>query len=307
MADFTQVMTGTAEVDDSIIEEFEAQFLLAQTEQGVADQFVSWRKDIGAKSISIPKYEHLSLAVTPLTEKEDVASEALVDTEILFTPKEYGNVVTTTKLANLQTGGKADLAAARLVGVNAGRTQNRLALIAMDASANVLYGDGTSVDTVTAGGIMAPSLMGKAYNALARENSIGVANGDFVMLAHDDVIQDLREGSSAGTWQDISKYSGTLANEILRNEVGMFKGFRVIRENLATKETNIGGVEVYTSYFMGYNALGKAMSQEVMVKLTGPFDKLGRFVNVGWHGVLEYGIVEEKALVIAKTASSVNA
>lgn len=306
MADFTQVMTGSAQVDDSIIEEFEAQFLLSQAEQGVADQFVSWRKDIGAKSISIPKYDHLSLATTPLVEKEDVDSEALTDTEILFTPKEYGNVVTTTKLANLQTGGKADLAAARLVGINAGRTQNRLALIAMDSASQVVYGDGTSLATITAAGIMAPSIMGKAYNLLARKNSIGVVNGDFVMIAHDDVIHDLREGTAAGTWQDVHKYA--IPSEILRNEVGMYKGFRVIRDNLSTITPDNGaGVQVYNSYFMGYNCLGKAMSQEVMVKLTGPFDKLGRFVNVGWHGVLEYGIVEEDALVLAQTASSLNA
>lgn len=305
MADFTQVMTGTAEIDNSIIEEFEAQFLLAQAEQGVTDQFVSWRKDIGAKSISIPKYDHLSLATTPLLEKEDVESEALSDTEILFTPKEYGNVVTTTKLANLQSGGKADLAAARLVGINAGRTQNRLAMIAMDGASQKIYGDGTDFDSVTIAGVMSPSLMGKAYNALARENSIGVANGDFVMIAHDDVIHDLREGTSAGTWQDVHKYA--IPSEILKNEVGMYKGFRVIRDNLSTQASNIGGVQVYNSYFMGYNALGKAMSQEVMVKLTGPFDKLGRFVNVGWHGVLEYGIVEEKALVVAQTSASLNA
>jgi len=305
MADFTQVLTGTAQVDDSIIQEFEAQFLLSQAEQGVADQFVSWRKDIGAKSISIPKYDHLALATTPLNEREDVESEALSDTEILFTPSEYGNVVTTTKLANLQTGGKADLAAARLVGINAGRTQNRLALIAMDGASQVLFGDGANFDAITQAGIMSPSIMGAAYNKLARKNSIGVVNGDFVMIAHDDVIHDLREGTAAGTWQDVHKYA--IPSEILKNEVGMYKGFRVIRDNLSTIASNVGDVQVYNSYFMGYNALGKAMSQEVMVRLTGPFDKLGRFVNVGWHGVLQYGIVEQDALVIARTASSLNA
>jgi N4-gp56 family major capsid protein len=305
MADFTQVMTGTAQVDDSIILEFEAQFLLAQAEQGVADQFVSWKKDIGAKSISIPKYDHLALATTPLNEKEDVDSEALSDTDVLFTPAEYGNVVTTTKLANLQTGGKADLAAARLVGINAGRTQNRLALIAADGSSQVIFGDGTTFDTVTQAGIMSPTIMGKAFNLLARKNSVGLVNGDYIMIAHDDVIHDLREGTASGTWQDVHKYA--LPSEVLRNEVGMYKGFRVIRDNLSTIAANVGSVQVYNSYFMGFNALGKAMSQEVMVKLTGPFDKLGRFVNVGWHGVMQYGIVENDALVVARTASSLNA
>lgn len=308
MADFTTVMTGTAQLDESNIQEFESSFLLALSEQGVMDQFASYRRDLGAKSISIPKYEQLGLATSVLLEREDVTSEAMSDSEIVLTPVEHGNVVTTTKLSNLQSGGKTDVAAARIVGINAGRSVNRLAMLACDAGTNIIFpGAVASEAALVAGNIMDASLMGKAYNKLSRSNVQGLpqAAGEYVVIMHDDVIHDIREGNAAGTWQDVHKYARP--EEILRNEVGMYKGFRVIRDNLSTINVDGGAaaVDSYYSYFMGFNAFGKAVSQDVKATITGPFDKLGRFMNIGWHGVFKYKIIEPQALWIAKSASSV--
>ena len=309
MAEFTTVMTGTAEVDDSIIEEFEQQFLVAYAQEQVMEPFVSYKRDIGAKSIDIPKYNQLALATTPLVEKEDPASEALVDSKVNLQPLEYGNVVTTTKLANLQTGGKADRAAARMVGINMGRTQDKLALLAADASTNIIYGgNATSTITIDATDVMAAATMNAAYNKLARASVPGLANGDYIAIMHDDVIHDIRDGSGAGTWQDVHKYA--LPDSVLRNEVGMFRGFRVIRDNHATVSVDAGAggtVDVYKSYFMGFNALGKAVGQEPGMVISGPFDKLQRFVNMGWLGCFKYGIIEPDALWIVESASSVGA
>lgn len=304
---FTINLSGTAQVDDSIVKEFDAEFRVALAEQGSASQFASIKKDFEAESISLPKYDQLSLATTPLDEVEDVDSEAMADSKVIVTPKEYGNVVTTTKLASLQTKGMADRAAARLVGINAGRTENKLALLSMDASTNVIYASGTDRASTVAGDIMTGSLMGQAYNKLARANALGVANGDFVMIAHDDVIHDIREASGAGTWLDVHKYA--LPEQALRNEVGMYKGFRVVRDNLSTIHVDGGaaGVDVYNSYFVGMNAFGAGFSMPISMRATGPFDKLARFVNLGWHGVFEYKIVEQDALWVIESASSVGA
>lgn len=290
--DFTLNMSGTVEVDDSIVKEYAAEFRVALAEQGVGAQFASLKTEIGGESISMPKYDQLGLAITPLTEKEDVESEALSDSKVIIMPEEYGKAVTTTKLASLQTRGMSDSAAARVVGINAGRTENRLALLAMDASTNVFNAGNTQTD------IMTGSIMGKMYNRMARANAVGVANGEFVMIAHDDVIHDIRE---SGAWVDAHKYA--LPNELLRNEVGMYKGFRVVRDNLSTV-ADVSGVDVYNSYFVGFNAYGKATSQPIGMTATGPFDKLARFINLGWYGVFNYKIIEQQALWVAQTASS---
>jgi len=305
---FTLNLSGTAEVDDSIREEFDTEFRLAFAEQGVASQFATIMRDIGSKSISLPKYDQLELAITPLQEKEDVTSEAMSDSAIIIIPQEYGNVVTTTKLASLQSGGMADRAAARLVGINAGRTKNKLATLAMDLGTNVLIADGKAVIAdLEATSTMDGSLLGKAFNRLARTNVPGLSGGDYFLIAHDDVIQDIREQSGANSWIDANKYS--LPENLMRNEVGMYKGFRVVRDNFSTiiVDGGVGTVNVYHSYAVGFNALGYAVSQEVEMKATGPFDKLARFVNLGWHGCMNYKIVEQEALVVIKSASSVGA
>ena len=91
---------------------------------------------------------------------------------------------------------------------------------------------------------------------------------------------------------------------LLRNEVGMYKGVRVIKDNLTTIRTNIGGVDVYESHFLGFNALGVGVSMPIEMRATGPYDKLNRFVNMGWYGVMKYQIIEEQALISVVSASS---
>lgn len=306
---FTLNMTGTPEVPNSIREEYDSEFRVAFAEQGSASQLASLRRDIGAKLINLPKYDQLALATTPLDEDEDVTSEALVDSKVQITPAEYGNVVTTTKLASLQTGGMVDRAAARMVGINAGRTQNKLAILAMDASTNILYPGAIVADAgITASDTMDASLLGLAYNKLARKNVPGLQGNDYFLVAHDDVIHDIREQSGANSWLDTHKYA--LPEAILRNEVGMYKGFRVIRDNLSTIDADAGDggtVDVYYSYAVGFNALGLAVSEDIGMVATGPFDKLNRFVNMGWKGTFNFKIVESDALVVIRSASSVGA
>ena len=302
---FTINLSGTAQVDDSIRSEFDAEFRVALAEQGAAAQFASIKKDFEAESISLPKYDQLALAVTPLVEEDDVDSEAMVDSKVLVNPKEYGKVVTTTKLASLQTAGMADRAAARLVGINAGRTDNRLAILALDASTNVIYSNAGGRAAITPADIMTGTLMGTAFNKLARKEAIGIANGDYVMLAHDDVIHDLREATGAASWVDVNKYS--LPENALRNEVGMYKGLRVVRDNLTTILADAGDAttDVYVSHVIAFNAFGKGTSMDIEMRATGPYDKLNRFVNLGWYGVFEYKIVEQDALWSIESASSV--
>lgn len=302
---FTTVLTTTTSVDDSIVLAFDQSFLIEASQNNVMDQFVSYKAEIGAKSIQFPIFSGLPKAITPLTEGDDVTSVALADAPVLITPAEYGLAVTTTNLANLQTGGKADMAAAEQVGRSMGETTNQLACLALDASTNVIFAGGKTEATLLATDVIDGALLGKAYNKLSRSN-IGKFDGrSYIMIAHDDVVHDLRNDTAAGSWQDVAKYAQP--DTVFKNEVGMYKGFRVIINNDATKvdQTGAGLIDMYNTYFIGKNALGLAVSQEPKATATGPFDKLGRFVNLGWHGTFQYKIVDPKAVWVAKTASSV--
>lgn len=303
---FTTNLSGVTEVDDSIILAYDQAYLVACGQDNVMDQFVSRKTQIGAKSIALPKYARLAAATTPLVETDDVTSAAISDTGKVLIPAEYGNVVTKTNLASLQTGGTIDLAAAQLVGMNHGLTMDQLAINAMDASTNTYIIGGTAAGSVTSGQVASDVYLNYFYNKLARA-SVPMINGSYVMVAHDDVIADLRAATGAGSWVDVSKYA--TPETVLKNEVGMYKGFRVVRDNNATyaDQTGAGTVDLYNSYFFGFNALGKATSQEGRMVATGPFDKLNRFVNLGWYEVSMFGIIDQDALWVGQCASSVGA
>jgi N4-gp56 family major capsid protein len=301
---FVANMTGTTQLDDSIVLAFEQSFMIANGQNNVMDQLAQYNSSIGAKSIQMTKYARLALATTPLTEDEDAGRVTLSDSQILFTPAEYGNVVTRTNLASLQTGGKADLAAAQIVGLNAGATMDKLAVLALSASANILFPGAASEATLAAGDVCDAAFLNKVYNKLARAN-VPTIGGAYVAVLHDDQIHDLRAASGAGSWQDVVKYTDALTP--LANEVGMFKGFRIVRNNnvVFADQAGAGTVDMYSGLFLGANALGKAESQAMSLRVTGPFDALGRFVNVGWYTVAKYGIVDTEAVFVGNTASSV--
>jgi N4-gp56 family major capsid protein len=304
---FTLNLSGTSQVDDSIILAFDQQFIVAAAQEQVMDQFASYKASIGAKSIEFPKYAQLALATTPLDEVEDVTSEAMSDQQIIITPAEYGKVVTTTKLASLQTGGKADLAAARLVGLNMGRTLDKLAILALEGSSNVSTVDGGAESALTAGDVMTVSYLNKLYNKLSRSSIAPLSDGLYVAVMHSDCIHDLIDSAGTGSWQDINKYARP--ETVLMNEVGMVAGFKIVRNNHITISADAGdaAVDTYKTIAMGFNALGKAVSSEPKMVLSGPFDKLSRFVNIGFFACLNYGIVDQDALHVGITASSVGA
>lgn len=306
MADFTTTMTTTSTIDDSIVLAYDQQFLIAVGQENVMDSLVQHQVDIGAKSIQMTKYSRLGLATTPLTETEDLTSVAVADSQILLTPVEYGNVVTKTSLASLQSGGKIDLAIPQLVGINAAATTDKLAVLALDAASNGYVVGGKAAADVLSTDVANRTFFNYFYNKLARAN-VQKFNGDYIAVCHDDVIADLRADTTTGSWIDVNKYSNL--TEIVNGEVGMFAGFRVVRNNQATyaDQTGAGTVDLYNCYFMGANALGKATSRPLGMTFTGPFDKLGRFVNVGWYGVFQYKIIDTDAVWLGKCASSVGA
>jgi N4-gp56 family major capsid protein len=302
---FLSNMTDTTAVDNSIQLAYDAGFLVATGQANVLDQFVEYRADIGAKSIEFPRYSRLALATTPLTETDDVTPVAMSDSQVILTPAEYGAAVVTTALADIQTGGKSGLGAVRLAGINMGQTRNRLATAALEASSNsFIAGTAGTEAGLAAGDIMSGVILNKVYNKLSRANVDPLADGMYVALMHDDVMHDLRAESG---WVDVAKYADAVS--VLKNEVGMYKGFRIVRNNDAAfaDQSGAGTVDMYKSSFLGFNGLGLAVSKEPRLIIKPTNDLLNRFMSVGWHGVFQYKIVEPNAVWTVGTASSVGA
>lgn len=268
-------MTGSTELDNSLILAFDQGFIVAAGQDEILEQFASYKADIGAKSIQMPKYSRLTVSTTPLGQYSEAGATQMADAPIILTPQEYGKVVTTTSLLSLQSGGKADLAAASVVGTNMGMTMDALALQALNLSAN------KTVAAITG------ATLDASYTKLAAK-SIQMINGAYVALVNAAGEAQLRNESG---FIEVAKYG--VAETVLKNEIGFYKGHKIVRHN---------GVAAGTVFSLGFNAFGKAVSHNPELRLTGPFDDLGRFVNVGWYGVVAYSLIDTDAVEVIVVA-----
>jgi len=303
---FTTGMTTTAQVDDSIKLAFGQSFIIAAGQLSNIDAVVTVKEQLFAKSIQFPKYTRLTVDDSALTEDTDPDSTAVADAAVLITPREFGQTVQRTKLASIQTGGMLDSALPVLVGLAAGEKNDRVALTVMKAGTNTITANNVTYTSLAATDVMSRTMLNAAYNKLSR-NSVQKINGSYWAILHDDVIHDLRADATASSWTDVNKYSDPTT--ALSNEVGMMGGFRILRNNFCqiVADEGAGSVDNYYSYFLGFNGLGKAVSEPTGMSITGPFDKLGRYVNVGYYGVYDFSIVDTAACVKGISASSVGA
>jgi hypothetical protein len=102
----------------------------------------------------------------------------------------------------------------------------------------------------------------------------------------------------------VSQYSDLTS--VLRNEIGMFKGIRWLRDANCTVESDVNGkVDGYYVAVVGQNALGYGISLEPRIVITGPHDSLGRFLNIGWYGIFDFSVVDTDNMVLGRVASSI--
>jgi N4-gp56 family major capsid protein len=141
------------------------------------------------------------------------------------------------------------------------------------------------------------------YNKLRRSN----IPGPYFAVGHPDVMYDLKAGTAANNWTEVLKY--TNAGGVFANQIQSYGGFGWIESSNITINTDAGNgnVDTYHTIFMGYNALGLAVSASVPLTTTliGGTDKLDRFLHIGWKAILAYGIVDTNAVWLLTSASTV--
>lgn len=297
---YTVNITGSTELDSGLVTAFYKGFLLSAYQENIFDSFVSLKERQMAKSIEFTKYANLDPATTELDQYEDVTSSVMSDDKVVITPKEYGKVVTRTLLSNFQSGGKVDLAAAKVVGINMSRSTDLLCInsIMNDANLDERFAfdtSKTSINALTNTNVLTAAQLNKAYNVMARKNIIPFEGGSYVALMHDDLIAQIRSETGAGGWVDVNKYSNPTA--IFKNEVGSMHGMRIVRDNNMPLTDNTASKTCSPIIVLGQNALAKGISVEPHLTITGPFDKLGRFLNIGQYGIFNYGVIDTESVL----------
>ena len=303
-------ITRSADVPNSVITEYDTEFLLGFTDERPIEIAVTYARQLRGGTWSTPVYDPLAVDTTAikLTDGVDPDAERISDKKITFTPEEFGKVVANTEFASLTTAGMIDRAAARLVGIHAGQSQTRLIFEAADEAdaAHTIRPSGVANRAATtAANIMDTATLRTAYNKIASVPAPVVpAAGRYLLVVHQDVADDIKKDTSAGGFIDVLKY--TSPETILSNEIGMIAGFRVIVNNNITLHADGGAsnVDVYTSYVLGGLGIAIANLQGVQMRATPPVDGLGRFYRLGWYGVFQYKIAMADSVWKIETASS---
>lgn len=292
--------TGAAVLDDSVVTEWTQGVELFYNESQSIRTFADQQQFDAVKTWKFPLYPEIPGDVTELVELDDATSYQYSDSSISITPIEQGKVVTKTGLQSFQTGGRVDRALARALGVQMRRSDTLLGLTKLAAGTNIIYcNDRADANAIVAGDIMNTRLAEKAFNALSR-NGIGKREmNTYAMLAHTDIISDIREMEG---WLSVQKYAN--ADAILNGEVGMWKGFRVFEYPDVPTSANTSSITVYPTICIGFNALGYAESKAANPSLVEGGKLKGRFLHVGWWGIYNYGIVDQNAVRVIKSASS---
>ena len=265
------VNTSTV-LSDSAVEIMNQAVIISGNSVNRVDAFATIKDEATAKAIAFTVYSRMGKATTPLTENTEAVSESMQDNQILLTMSEYGNVVSTTSLANITTGGKADLAAARLVGINSGETTDTLGI-------NVLMAGTQTVAAVTTDTLSAADLR-TAYNQLATAGIAKFGDGRYVAMVNPTQTSDIKDA-----FIEIVKNTNAVA--ALNGQVGALEGFTII------EDSNVPSGKVAC---FGMNALGLGVAKPVALVIKDGNDNLNRLMNLGWYGVLKYGVIDDNAL-----------
>ena len=305
MTDFATTITDADVLDADEVALYSSMVILNATPELVADQAVSVTSTGQGITHNFAIYANLGALTTALTDGVEADSTAMADSLATLTPAEQGGVVTLARLADVQSALKAARAAGMLIGRSAGTTLDKLAIIALEAfSTTRIYPNSASAaSNLATSDNLDAVFANRLYNKLARGNVPGI-NGSYIGIAHDDCLHDLRVDTANGGWVDVSRYADP--SSVLQNEVGMFAGIRWLRSsNVTVTADSNGTIDSYKVNVCGFNALGKAQAGPVELKVTGPFDKLGRFLNYGWYWLGSYGVIDTGNMVQGICASSV--
>ena len=153
-----------------------------------------------------------------------------------------------------------------------GETSEALGLAAVEAGSNTIAAD-------TAGTLDNLDLR-EAYTALSGAGIAKFEDGRYVAFVNPAQVSDIK-----GDYIPIAQ--NTSLPEATNGMVGSLEGFTIIESPLVTA----GEVVCF-----GKNALGKAVGMQPSLVIKEGNDNLNRTVNIGWYGIMKYGVIDENAV-----------
>jgi N4-gp56 family major capsid protein len=229
---FPTGLTTTSVLSTGIQPLYDADFKIAYKKSQVWTQsgLINWRKNLGpdesrGSAVTWDVYNNLAPATTALTENDDPNPVSLSLGTVTVTPAEYGNVVQTTRVLQVQTYDDVLQAASQLVGQNQAETLDKL-VRAVAVGGTWVYrpnnntartGLDTTNDKISFGLLT-------QLAAVARNQQVpSLDNESYATIANPGIMVDLVGDT---TFLDVSKYSDR--ENIYNGEVGKMAGIKFI-------------------------------------------------------------------------------
>lgn len=272
--------------------------------------------DITAKSATWYIWPMDAPKDTELPETSDDTAETMQVTPVTLTLKEQGGHIQTTKKLRLTSFTSIEDQAAINRGSQAARSLDLIARKSLDSQVGSAFNNVTTISTVGRADILTSDHLREARAQLRSKNVPTFDDGFYRAYVHPHCLKDLKKESGEKGWTFKAVYSGE-ANEPIKDEVGIFEGFRVIECNNINLRLGAGAgttpADIYSSYYLGKYGLGVANSTEAFPKIFvsqpvhQPGDAYARFQLIGWYAFCAIGTLMDEALYKMHTGSSMGA
>lgn len=144
----------------------------------------------------------------------------------------------------------------------------------------------------------------RAIVAELRTNSVPTWDANnYVALIHPRVAAAFRAITDQAGWRYANTYVDTSA--LMSDEIGIFENVRFVSTSRVLPKGNEFGVDgsgVYSTYFLGRQALAEVVVKEPAVIVDGTIpDPYGRKTAIGWYGILGWNLYRTESLYTVKS------
>ena len=295
---YTGVSTDTtnfgALVQDLVLAKAE-QELRARLVHANPDHFVRGRFVKGTNQIRFSRYADLGAEVTELEEGLPPTTQSMSISTDAFTAKQYGQTLSITDLAQLDSPHDLISIASDRLARQAADTMDLVVRDVLALGTNVKYAPNVVGDTVTAvtargdltkNAKISGELVKKMAAALKAANVPSFADGTYRCIIHPFQEYDLISDTTANGWLEANKYVDN--TPLITGEIGKFAGIRFIVSSNAKVWAGAAddSSDVYSAHFFGPDSYTVGDSQTLQAYFTAPggdhSDPLAQSAIAGW-------------------------
>lgn len=300
--------TTTATLPQPIATYYDQLFLMRSEENFVY-------KPLGRKG-RIPKHEGKTVVwtrftnptakTTALTEGTDPTPTGLSATTVSATVTQYGNYEQVTDLLELTAIDGTIEEIMEVLAYEAAKTIDTVVRNVVNAGGLVQYASGVaSQNSLVSTNVVQVADIRKAVRKLSTMGAKPHSGGDYVAIAHPDVIYDLQGDTN---WVNAHTYTEKGISGIFSGETGRMYRTRWIETANQSILTNSGsaGTEVYQTMIIGKDFFGVSDLQDLKTYVHSPslLSPLELYSDIGWKASFATAVLNDSFAIRLESGAS---